>query len=100
MKILQIEAPPRRASSFRARQRTAALMASGSCVWALLQFSPTRLYYRSVYDLFNSLRRNWDVALAVVLAYTAIAICLGPAYFFAAWFLNGCAYIIHTALRR
>ncbi len=48
----------------------------------------------------RSIGRNWDMFAAVVLAYIAIAIYLGPGYFFAAWFLNGCAYIIHTALRR
>ncbi len=51
-------------------------------------------------DRFRLLRRNWDTALAFTLIYTAIAIYLGPAYFFVVWFLNGCAYIIHEALRR
>jgi hypothetical protein len=48
----------------------------------------------------RSIGRNCDMFAAVVLAYIAIAIYLGPGYFFAAWFLNGCAYIIHAALRR
>ncbi len=51
-------------------------------------------------DWFRSLSRNWDMLVAFLLVYAVIAIYLGPGYFFAAWFLNGCAYIIHTALRR
>jgi hypothetical protein len=51
-------------------------------------------------DLVRSLRRNWDAALALMLVYVVIGIYLGPGYFVLAWFLNGCAYIIHTALRR
>ena len=51
-------------------------------------------------DIVRSLRGNLDAALAVMLASMAIAINLGPAWFFVAWFLGGCGYIIHTALKR
>jgi hypothetical protein len=50
--------------------------------------------------VLRSLRQNWDFALALLLVYAAIGINLGPGYFFLAWFLHGCAYIIHTALKR
>jgi hypothetical protein len=46
------------------------------------------------------LRRNLDAVIAIVLVYTVIAIYLGPVFFFVAWFLNGCGYIIWIALRR
>ena len=57
-------------------------------------------YYRVMVDWVRSMSRNWDALVAFLLVYAVIAIYLGPAYFFAAWFLNGCAYIIHVALRR
>jgi hypothetical protein len=50
--------------------------------------------------VIRSIRQHWDLALAFVLVYAAIAVYLGPAGFFLAWFLNGCAFIIHEALRR
>jgi hypothetical protein len=50
--------------------------------------------------LFRSLRSNWEVVTAFLLVYVVIALYLGPGFFFLAWFLNGCAYIIHLALRR
>ena len=49
---------------------------------------------------FRSLSGNLDALVALLLVYAVIAIYLGPGFFFAAWFLNGCAYIIHVALRR
>lgn len=50
-------------------------------------------------DLVRSLTRNWQPLLAFTLAYTAIALNLGPAYMVVAWFLSGCAYIIYLALK-
>jgi hypothetical protein len=52
-----------------------------------------------VADLVRSLSRNWLPLLAFTLAYTAIALNLGPAFLVVAWFLSGCAYIIYLALR-
>jgi len=51
-------------------------------------------------DFVRSLRSNLDAAVAVMLVSMAIALHLGPAWFFVAWFLSGCGYIIHTALKR
>ena len=48
----------------------------------------------------RSIRTNWDVVIAVALAYAAIGVNLGPGYFVLAGFLHGCGYIIHTALKR
>lgn len=50
--------------------------------------------------VLRSLRQNWDFVLALLLAYAAIGINLGPAFFFVTGFLHGCGYIIHTALKR
>lgn len=41
-----------------------------------------------------------DAALAVVLAYTAIALVLGPGFFCLALLLHGSGLIVETALRR
>lgn len=57
-------------------------------------------YYRMMVGWLRSLSGNWDALVALLLVYAVIAIYLGPGFFFAAWFLNGCAYIIHVALRR
>ncbi len=51
-------------------------------------------------DIVRSLRSNLDAALAAMLVSMAIAIYLGPAWFFVSWFLSGCGYIIHFALKR
>ncbi len=48
----------------------------------------------------RSLRQDWDFVVALLLVYAAIGINLGPGYFFLTWFLHGCGYIIHTALKR
>lgn len=48
----------------------------------------------------QSLRRNWDALLAWSLVYLAVALNLGPGYFFLLWYLAGCAYVIRTALKR
>ncbi|MDP9237328.1 MAG: hypothetical protein M3P30_08025 [Chloroflexota bacterium] len=46
------------------------------------------------------LRGNWDAALAFTLMWLAIAITLGPGYYFLSLYLTGCAYIIKQALKR
>lgn len=51
-------------------------------------------------DFVRSLRSNVGVAAAVALMSMAIAVNLGPVWFFATWFVSGCGYIIHTALKR
>ena len=51
-------------------------------------------------EFVRSLRRNWDAAAAITLVSMAIALYLGPAWFVVAWFLGGCGYIIHIALKR
>jgi hypothetical protein len=48
----------------------------------------------------TSLRSNWDAVLAFSLAYLAIAITLGPGYYFLTLYVTGCAYIVRTALKR
>lgn len=45
-------------------------------------------------------RRNWDAFLAFGLVYFAIALVLGPGWYFLTLYLNGCVYIIHRALWR
>jgi hypothetical protein len=48
----------------------------------------------------TSLRSNWDALLAFSLAYLAIAMNLGPGYYFLTLYVTGCAYIVRTALKR
>jgi hypothetical protein len=50
-------------------------------------------------EFLRSIRRNWNAILAFVLVYAAITLNLGPAWAIAAWFFNGCGYIIYLALR-
>lgn len=46
------------------------------------------------------IRKNWDSLLAFSLAFLAVALNLGPGYFFLAAYLGGCGYIIRFALKR
>lgn len=46
------------------------------------------------------IRSNWDAVTAFVLAFTAIAIVLGPGWFFLTWYFAGCAYLIYLCLKR
>lgn len=48
----------------------------------------------------SGLRENWDALLALSLAFLAIALNLGPGYYFLTWYLVGCGYIIRVALKR
>jgi len=48
----------------------------------------------------STARSNWDALLALTLAFVAIAVTLGPGYYFATWYLVGCAYVTRTALKR
>jgi hypothetical protein len=50
-------------------------------------------------EFVRSLSRHSLPLFAFTLAYTAIALNLGPAWMFVAWFFNGCAYIIYLALK-
>lgn len=45
-------------------------------------------------------RQNWDAFLAFTLVWIAIAVSLGPVYYFLALYFGGCAYIIKIALSR
>jgi hypothetical protein len=45
-------------------------------------------------------RSNWDALLAFTLCFIAIAVTLGPGYYFAIWYLLGCGYVVRTALKR
>ncbi|MEX2245347.1 MAG: hypothetical protein WEC75_01555 [Dehalococcoidia bacterium] len=45
-------------------------------------------------------REHWNVLLAFALAWTAIAIHLGPGYYFLLLYVLGCVYIVRTALKR
>jgi hypothetical protein len=56
--------------------------------------------YRSVTTWFSTLRENWHALLAVVLISAAVAIYLGPGYYFALCYVSLCGYVIHTALKR
>ena len=51
-------------------------------------------------ELLRSLSRNWLPLLAFTLAYAAIILNLGPVWAVITWFLGGCGYIIHLALKR
>jgi hypothetical protein len=44
--------------------------------------------------------QNLDVLLAILLVYVAVAICLGPAWYFLLWYVSLCGYVIRTALKR
>jgi len=57
-------------------------------------------YYRSMMNWLAALRRDWDAVLAIFLVYLAVAIYLGPGYYFALWYLVLVACIVRTALRR
>lgn len=46
------------------------------------------------------LRCNWDALLAFGLFWTAIAIHLGPGYYFLFLYVLGCGYLIRVALKR
>lgn len=50
-------------------------------------------------DWLRSLVRNWDVLLGFSLAFLAVAIYLGPGYYFLLWYIIGCAYLIRAALK-
>lgn len=43
---------------------------------------------------------DWQALLAFFLVYIAVAIWLGPAWFFLLWYTSLCGYVIHTALKR
>jgi hypothetical protein len=49
---------------------------------------------------FAALRRNWDAVLALSLFWAAVAIYLGPGYYFAVLYVLLCLLIARTALRR
>jgi hypothetical protein len=51
-------------------------------------------------SLLRSMRRNWDALLAFFLAWTTVAIYLGPGYYFALLYVLTCLAIARTALRR
>lgn len=48
----------------------------------------------------SRLRSDWDAILAFSLAWIAIAVNLGPAYYFLLLFVVCCAYVIRVALKR
>ena len=43
---------------------------------------------------------NWDVILAFALVWAAVAVYLGPGYYFFLLYLLGCIYVIRVALKR
>lgn len=43
-------------------------------------------------------RKNWDAFLAFFLCYIAIAIWLGPGYYFLVWWTIGSLYVLKVAL--
>ncbi|MBF6600084.1 MAG: hypothetical protein IVW36_06210 [Dehalococcoidia bacterium] len=43
-------------------------------------------------------RNNWDALLAFLLAYLAVAIWLGPAYYFLIWWVVLTLYVVKVAL--
>ncbi len=57
-------------------------------------------YYRLMATWVASVRTNWDAVLAFTLVYVAIAMTLGPGFYFLFWYLCGCAYVIQVALKR
>lgn len=57
-------------------------------------------YHQGVTAWLGKLRGNWDAVLAFSLAWAAVAIRLGPGYYFLFLYLLGCAYIIRMALKR
>lgn len=87
---------PKRAIMFRSH---------GLCAWISIRVGGIAILIEWVYglvmvDIVRSLRRNLDAAVAMMLVSMAIAIYLGPAWFFVAWFFGGCGYITYTALKR
>jgi hypothetical protein len=46
------------------------------------------------------LRSNWDAVAATLAVFAAIAIILGPAWFFLTWYFGGCGYIVYQCLKR
>lgn len=57
-------------------------------------------YPQSMTERLAVYRQNWDALLAFALVWVAIAVNLGPGYYFLAFYLSGCAYIIKIALSR
>ena len=45
-------------------------------------------------------RQDWDALLAILLVYAAVAIWLGPGYYFALLYVCLCGWVIRTALKR
>ena len=46
------------------------------------------------------MRNNWELVLALALWWAAIAMMLGPGYYFLFLYLLGCGLIIRVALKR
>ena len=65
-----------------------------------MRFKREPSYHRGMAAWLTSLRHNWDAVLAFTLAYIAIAVNLGPGYYFLCLYLTGCLYIIRLALKR
>jgi hypothetical protein len=57
-------------------------------------------YHRVMTSWIASLRRNWDTVLAFALFWAAVAIYLGPGWYFALFYIFLCLLIARTALRR
>jgi hypothetical protein len=65
-----------------------------------LQSDHEQPYYHAMREWLATARRNWDVILALTLFFLAIAVTLGPGYYFAIWYLLGCGYVVRVALKR
>ena len=70
---------------------------AGGCA---LRFQRRPAYDASVAGWIAAIRRHADVVLASTLCGVAVAVTLGPGYFFAFAYLAFSLYIARTALRR
>lgn len=65
-----------------------------------MKFPKERPYHQAMSRWLGSLRRNWDAAIALALGWAAVAIYLGPGYYFILLYVLLMLLIIRVALRR